>query len=213
MPVTLWVALRDARHPLARAAPRTVVGRAPLVTRVTLWLVRHGATDWSDAGRLTGWTDVPLNDRGRLQAGLLRERLARETFAGVWSSDLVRASETARLATGAPVLEPSLRELDFGRLEGKRWDELPAELQDALLAFEGFRAPGGESVADLRDRVQGFLRRLRPGTHLVFTHGGVIRLLLRDAAPDLRIAPGELVRLRLQDRGGVLVVAVEEDRP
>jgi probable phosphoglycerate mutase len=177
---------------------------------VTLWLVRHGATDWSDAGRLTGWTDVPLNDRGRLQARRLRERLVRETFTPVWSSDLVRASETARLAAGALVLEPSLRELDFGRLEGTRWDELPAELQEALVAFDGFRAPGGESVADLGDRIHGFLRRLRPGTHLLFTHGGVIRLLLRDAVPGLWVAPGELVRVRLHDPTGIPVVIPEE---
>jgi probable phosphoglycerate mutase len=193
-----------------RPTPGAAVRGATLAVSVTLWLVRHGATDWSDAGRLTGWTDVPLNDRGRLQARRLRERLVRETFTGVWSSDLVRASETARLAAGALVLEPSLRELDFGRLEGTRWDELPAELQEALVAFDGFRAPGGESVADLGDRIHGFLRRLRPGTHLLFTHGGVIRLLLRDAVPGLWVAPGELVRVRLQDPTGIPVVIPEE---
>jgi broad specificity phosphatase PhoE len=42
-----------------------------------LWLVRHGATDWSDAGRLTGWSDIPLNDVGRRQAQVLRRRLVR----------------------------------------------------------------------------------------------------------------------------------------
>lgn len=160
---------------------------------VRLWLVRHGSTDWSDAGRLNGWTDIPLNDRGKRQATSLRARLAGMAFAGVWSSDLVRAMETARLAAGGAVPDPRLRELDFGALEGKRWADIPEAAQRALLAFDGFEAPGGESVADLAVRIHRFVEGLLDGDHLVFTHGGVIRLLLRRAADDRRVAPGELV--------------------
>lgn len=162
---------------------------------VRLWLVRHGATDWSDAGRLNGWKDVPLNDRGRLQAKSLVERLDGRDFAGVWSSDLVRAMETARLAVGEPVPDPRLRELDFGRLEGRRWEEIPTEIQQALADFEGFGAPDGESVAELRSRVLRFVEALPGGEHLVFTHGGVIRLLLRESGVDRQVLPGQLVRM------------------
>jgi broad specificity phosphatase PhoE len=66
-----------------------------------LWLVRHGATDWSDAGRLTGWRDIPLNDERRRQAQLLRRRLRSTEFDGTWSIDLSRAMERARLDVGA----------------------------------------------------------------------------------------------------------------
>jgi probable phosphoglycerate mutase len=178
-----------------------------------LWLVRHGATDWSDAGRLNGWSDVPLNDRGRVEARLLGRRLARKEFTGVWSSDLARAAETARLAVGKPVLEPRLRELDFGRLEGKRWVELPASVQGALLDFSGFEAPGSESTAALTQRVVGFLRGLPGGEHVLFTHGGVIRVLLREAGRDARMAPGELLRLRVNGRGDRRFVLIEEMLP
>jgi 2,3-bisphosphoglycerate-dependent phosphoglycerate mutase len=160
-----------------------------------LWLVRHGATDWSDTGRFNGWTDVPLNEQGRLQARSLRERLATMEFAGVWSSDLVRARETARLAVGEPVRDRRLRELDFGSLEGRRWDECPLDVRRSLVAFDGFEAPAGESVEELRSRVLQFVGALPAGQHLLFTHGGVIRLLLREADRDLQVLPGALVRL------------------
>lgn len=158
---------------------------------VRLWLVRHGATDWSDAARLNGWTDVPLNDRGRVRAVVLRSLLSGGAFQGIWSSDLVRAVETARLAMGDPSPEPRLRELDFGLLDGRRWEELPAEVRSALFHFDQFEAPGGESVAALQRRVAEFLHGLSDGDHILFTHGGVIRCLLRAAGRDGYVKPGD----------------------
>ncbi len=160
-----------------------------------LWLVRHGATAWSETGRLNGWTDVPLNERGRLQARRLEGELAARSFAGVWTSDLSRSTETARLAAFEGVTDERLREIDFGELEGRTWDECPHEAREALLAFDDFEAPGGETVAQLRRRVHEFAAGLGEGDHLVFTHGGVIRLLLREAGGDASIAPGGLARI------------------
>jgi 2,3-bisphosphoglycerate-dependent phosphoglycerate mutase len=159
----------------------------------SLWLIRHGATEWSDAGRLNGWTDLPLNERGRQQARSLADPLRTIRFDGAWSSDLVRSTETARLSFGEPVVDPRLRELDFGDLEGRRWEEIANELQRALLDFDGFEAPGGEPVAAFRERVMRFVDGLTPGNHAVFTHGGVIRLLLRATGSHRRIPPGDFV--------------------
>jgi probable phosphoglycerate mutase len=164
-----------------------------VAVRTRLWLVRHGATDWSDAGRLNGWTDVPLNERGRLQARSLAERLAGRQFAAVWSSDLMRAIETAHLAAGEPVPDGRLRELNFGSLEGRLWEECPPMVRDALVAFDGFGAPEGESVGELRSRVLEFVEGLPDGEHLVFTHGGVVRVLLREDGRDQQVFPGEIV--------------------
>jgi probable phosphoglycerate mutase len=160
-----------------------------------LWLVRHGATDWSEAGRLCGWTDVPLNRRGEEQAAIFGRRVNARRFAGVWTSDLLRASRVASIAFGSAEVDPRLRELDFGRLEGSTWEECDPMTQDALLRFDGFTAPGGESTAELHDRVHAFLRELESGDHLVFTHGGVIRLLGREAGSQLFPAPGEMISL------------------
>ncbi len=142
-------------------------------------LVRHGQTVWNAEERLAGWTDVALTALGRSQAGALRPALEGERFEGVWSSDLQRAVETARLAYGEPSTDRRLREMNFGALEGERWRELDARHALGLKAFEGFEAPQGESIEALEARVLGFMGELASGRHLIFTHGGVIRLLTR----------------------------------
>jgi probable phosphoglycerate mutase len=86
-------------------------------------------------------------------------------------------------------------------------------VQGALLEFGGFEAPGGESVAAFGQRVVGFLRGLPGGEHALFTHGGVIRVLLREAGRDPRVAPGEFLRLRLNGRGERRFVLIEERLP
>jgi len=166
-----------------------------MVAMTRLWLVRHGATDWSDAGRLTGWRDIPLNDEGRRQAQLLRTRLRSIEFDGIWSSDLSRAMETARVAVGGARADERLRELDFGELEGRTWDQCSPEVQAELFSFDRFVAPGGESVSELRTRIFAFTDTLPDGRHLIFTHGGVIRVLLRLLGRDHAVPPGGLVQL------------------
>jgi 2,3-bisphosphoglycerate-dependent phosphoglycerate mutase len=160
-----------------------------------LWLVRHGATDWSDAGRLTGWRDIPLNDVGRRQAQLLRRRLRSTPFDGIWSSDLSRAMDTADLAVGGARADERLRELDFGELEGRTWDQCSPEVQAELVSFDCFEARGGESVFELRSRIFAFTDTLSDGKHLVFTHGGVIRVLLRLMGRDHPVPPAGLIQL------------------
>ena len=166
-----------------------------------LWLVRHAETDWSSTGRLCGWTDVSLNARGRDQARALAWTLAGRRFTAAWSSDLQRTVETARLSYGHPTTDPRLRELKFGALEGRQWSELAPPIQTALLRFDGFSAPNGEAVEGLRQRVLAFVSELLPGDHLVFTHGGVIRLLLRQAGSDQSIAPCGVAILTADDLG------------
>jgi 2,3-bisphosphoglycerate-dependent phosphoglycerate mutase len=175
-----------------------------------LWLVRHGATDWSEAGRFNGWTDVSLNELGRRQSERLRERLRVVEFDGTWSSDLVRSTETARLAiAGVAVPDRRLREIDFGTLEGLTWAECPAHVREALLGFEGFEAPGGESVRQLTDRVLEFVDGVPSGDHLVFTHGGVIRVLSRAAGRDAQVEPGHLLHVSRNASGGLVLNAFE----
>ncbi|MER3480661.1 MAG: histidine phosphatase family protein [Meiothermus sp.] len=161
-----------------------------------LWLVRHGETPWNREGRLCGWSDPPLTPWGRQQALALAPWLAQTAFDGVFSSDLQRAIQTARLAHAKPPqLQPALRELNFGALEGLRWAELPEEHQAALLNFEGFQAPQGESTEQFRERVYGFFEGSSPGRYLVFTHGGVLRLVLRDLGQEGFLPPCAAVGL------------------
>jgi probable phosphoglycerate mutase len=137
----------------------------------TLLLVRHGETDWNADGRLQGHTDRPLNDFGRRQAGRLAEELAEEKLEAIYASDLSRARETAEIVGArlglAVVLDPDLREKDWGTWEG-------------LTAVERERVEfAGEPTEAHKDRVLGALKRIadrHPGGRvLVVTHGGSMR--------------------------------------
>lgn len=162
--------------------------------RRELWLVRHGETPASRGRTLAGWADVPLTGHGENQAAALRPVLEGERFDGVWCSDLRRAVHTASLAFPQPPrLDPRLREMSFGSLEGEPWDTLEERWQQALVRFEGFEPPGGEAFGDLRARVISFVDSLPAGRHLVFTHGGVLRLLSREVGEDVFVTTGTLL--------------------
>lgn len=154
-----------------------------------LRLVRHGETEWSAEGRYTGHRDIGLSPAGVAQAEALAA-IASTTYTSHWTSDLRRCTETARLMGVEAQATPDLREFDFGLVEGKRWDDLDDATKRSLVDFDGFVAPGGERVVDFAARVDAFVDRLGDGHHLLITHGGVIRYLLRRTGADARIAAG-----------------------
>ena len=160
-----------------------------------LWLVRHGETTHSRDARMAGWIDVPLTARGEEQARALRPLLDGERFAAVWSSDLRRAVASARLAWGEPTVDARLREISFGSLENEAWAAIGERHRDALTSFTGFDAPGAETLEQARARIDAFLAELPAGRHLVFSHGGVIRLLTREAGEDAFLPTGTVVVL------------------
>jgi 2,3-bisphosphoglycerate-dependent phosphoglycerate mutase len=160
-----------------------------------LWLVRHGETPASRGQTLAGWTDVPLTEAGEQEARGLQPVLAGETFDGVWSSDLRRTIATARLAWGEPRQDRRLREIHFGELEGLYWPTLDAVHRVALERFEGLATERGETFDVVRARVDSFLGELPPGRHLLFTHGGILRLLSREAGEDQFVPTGTLLAL------------------
>lgn len=165
----------------------------PETPTLELWLVRHGETPASRDRTLAGWTNVPLTEEGERQAAALRPRLASERFDSVWASDLDRALRTARLAWGEPRQDARLREMSFGELEGRSWDALRPDERDVVARFSDFTAPGGESFDALRTRVLSFVDSLGAGRHLIFTHGGVLRLLSREAGEDSFVPTGTLL--------------------
>jgi len=160
-----------------------------------LWLARHGETTYSASKRVAGWSDPPLTERGRRQAGTLRDVINGAEFTGVWSSDLVRAVESARLAWGEAVADARLRECHFGSLEGCGYREADSSYGEVFRTFRGFQAPNGESHGEFRARILDFVGELEPGRHLLFVHGGVIRALTQDLGLDRFVATGSVVGL------------------
>ena len=142
-------------------------------------LIRHGATDWSVAGKHTGRTDLPLTASGRAQAESLRARLHALKVDKVLTSPLVRARETAVLAGFASEIEEEsdLLEWDYGTLEGQRTSEIRAAQPGWDLFEQG--CPGGERVGDLAmraDRVIACVRKLG-GNVLLFAHRDILRVI------------------------------------
>jgi probable phosphoglycerate mutase len=166
-----------------------------MTTPLELWLVRHGETTYSASKRVAGWSNPPLTGNGRRQAEALRAVIDGQRFEGVWASDLDRAVESARLAWGEPRTDRRLRECHFGVLEGCTYEEADTTYGDVFHAFRGFEAPDGESHEEFRARVLEFVESLDPGRHLLFVHGGVIRVLTQDLGVDRFIPTGGVLAL------------------
>ena len=150
----------------------------------TLILVRHGETEWNAQNRWQGQCDVPLNETGRAQARLLRDRLERLWSLGALprpqqlvSSDLSRAMETATLLESGLSLQtdPRLRERGFGSWEGKTHAEV------GYAPGSHGRAADAESPESVWERVLAAVETLE-GCALVVGHGGALRAVLAAAA-------------------------------
>jgi broad specificity phosphatase PhoE len=128
-----------------------------------LWLVRHGQTDWNLTGRWQGQApDAPgLNETGMAQARAIGAQLAGIRFSAVYSSDLLRARQTAELLAEPlglrGTLEPRLREINLGLWEGLLSTEIetryPRELEERRRDPWYARAPEGESPHEVAERV------------------------------------------------------------
>jgi len=160
---------------------------------VTLYLIRHGETALNVA-RVLQPADTPLSERGRAQASALARRLRGAGLAGVLSSDLPRARQTADIVAAgcAAAVQDSaqLRERDFGDLRGRPYDTLGF---DPLAMAEA--PPGGESMAAFLARcARAWDELLRwqsafGGALAVVTHGLVLRAWLQEGRIDLAGAP------------------------
>lgn len=165
-----------------------------------LWLVRHGVTDWNLEGRWQGWTDTVLSDTGIAQAKRLEPRLAGRSFDAVFSSDLQRASNTAKLSGVTPRLDVRLREVNFGAFEGGLSSEnrLHPEFEDWLAAPGTRRTPGGESYGDLQARALEWLAELpESGEVIAFAHGGTIQTLVTGLLAIPAMVAPRIWRLRV----------------
>ncbi|HTL36064.1 MAG TPA: histidine phosphatase family protein [Kofleriaceae bacterium] len=143
-----------------------------------VFAVRHGETAWSLSGQHTGSTDIPLTERGRELATLLKPVLHRTTFELVLTSPLGRARETCELCGFADVamIEPALVEWNYGEYEGLTSKQIHETRPGWMVFNDG--APGGESPWDVAARVDRVIERVRTvdGNALIFAHGHLLRV-------------------------------------
>ena len=163
--------------------------------------VRHGETAWNVDTRIQGQLDIGLNETGHQQARRLGRALAQESIQAIYSSDLLRAWDTARAISdangGTLQAHTGLRERSFGVLQGKTFSEIEANwpehaqrwrTRDPLWAPEG-----GESLMEVRERITQTAAELAArhmGEQIVLVaHGGVMDALYRAATGQEVQAP------------------------
>lgn len=157
---------------------------------MSIYIIRHGETDWNREGIYQGQTDTSLNENGRQTARELGKILSRINFSAIYSSDLLRARETAEIINdflNVPIYyTQDLRELDFGDWTGisiwkmgekdpelfKKWQEDPWNISP----------PGGETFRELTERVirvlEEITKRHKSENILVVSHAGPIKAMI-----------------------------------
>ncbi len=147
-------------------------------------LIRHGRQNSPLCN-----VDVPLAEEGRKQAELLGERLLGEQIDAVWSSNLIRAVETADIINEklkvARVVREELKEISFGDMEGLSDEVIADRYEDFLRARSKMEKdltyPGGECASDVLSRTLPVMKEIMSQdyeTVAIVTHGGVIRSLV-----------------------------------
>ena len=197
-------------------------------------LVRHGQSQGNAEGRFGGHTATPLSARGRRQAEAAARALASEKITAIYSSDLLRAVQTAEPLARLTNLEikrtTAFRERSVGVMEGLTFEEAAEQHpeQYAALIRRDFEHVilGGESYRQMLDRASEKLdhaiSRHKGGRICVFSHTGTICILtlhLMGAldAPELRpvwitTTNCGITRIEVRDDGFVRVLAVNDTR-
>ncbi|TMU85059.1 histidine phosphatase family protein [Bacillus sp. BHET2] len=156
----------------------------------TIGFIRHGITEWNVLGKAQGVSDIPLNEEGRKQAGLMGKRLLDE---GKWdmiiSSDLSRAIETAQIignAINLPIshYDKRIREINCGKIEGTteefRLNQWGRNWRDLELGMEHFEDVGKRGV----EFIEGLVQRYNQKRILIVSHGALIGLTLQQLLPE-----------------------------
>ena len=191
---------------------------------VLMVLLRHGQSVWNAANKFTGWTDVDLSEIGEDEAKAAGEQLADVAFDVIYTSDLIRAQRTAKIAMAfntASVTPPTitdwrLNERNYGDLQGLNKDETRAKFGDEQVhiwrrSFD-VPPPGGESLEICAERTIPCLEDLiipdleAGKTILVAAHGNSLRSIVmhieglsREEVLSLEIATGVPRSYEFQD--------------
>ncbi len=174
----------------------------------TIYLVRHGETEWNRAGRMQGWRDSPLTALGEDQARgvgrVLRTLVPEPERCAMVVSPLGRTARTAALIADAMgidadrfVAEPLVREIGWGDWEGLTHDEIAATDLDRWKRFQadrwGLAPPAGESYGALSERARRWLATVEAlETVLLVSHGAFGRVL---RGRHLRLGPDDTMAL------------------
>lgn len=161
----------------------------PIASRRNLHLIRHGQTEWNVQGRWQGHLGGPLTTEGRRQAEKIANKLSQLPVEIVYCSDLERAVMTAQaisVACNVSIIKDArLREISLGEWEGELGGELerrhPLQFEQRQQSPLTFQAPNGESLLDVRKRLQSWLAdiHISPHSHIVVVSHAVTLAVLQ----------------------------------
>jgi len=186
---------------------------------VRLILIRHGETDYSSQSRYCGFSNPPLNNKGIWQSKKLAAKLKEVRIDKVYSSDLIRAYETAKIIFGDNSIEKTmdLREMNFGLFEGLKYEQIIEKYPELYIDWidnpEKVKTPNGEGLVALNKRVEkrlSFILSQHKGKTLaVVTHSGPIRVVLCKALKfELK-----MFRQIEQELGALNIIDYAEESP
>ena len=142
--------------------------------------IRHTSVD-VPSGVCYGFTDVALKSSFKSEAEIVKNQLTGRNFDKVFSSPLSRCTLLADYCGYTPILDPRLKELNFGDWEMKSWMEIgKQEAADWMSDWINSPAKNGESYRMMQERINAFMDELKSSdaqSVCIFTHGGVIRLI------------------------------------
>ncbi len=182
-----------------------------------LILIRHGESRWNEEGRVQGFGDAELNEKGRQQAERLAEALRKEKIVAVYSSTLKRAADTAeaiaRVHHLQVITDPDLKEINTGELDGLTIEEMKTRYVDFLKEWRESNAslhmPGGECLEELQKRAWGAIQRIverhTDGAVVVVSHTFTNLVILCSALgldlPNFRRLRQDLATINILDFG------------
>ncbi len=156
-----------------------------------IYLVRHGETDWNLNYKVQGKIDIPLNENGLNQANMLARFFENKEIDSIYSSNLIRAYETAKIISlkvkKDVFILPELQEINMGVWEGNLWDNIAIEYKDFIIKWENDKEnipiPEGESYGQVQKRVyktfKSILAKHKENDKIVIvSHGITIKVLI-----------------------------------
>lgn len=155
-----------------------------------IYLIRHGETEWNVSRKIQGHKDIPLTDTGIKQANLIADRLMSEDIDIIYSSDLKRAYDTAKIIGGKIGLEPNprkeFREINFGIWEGLYNDKIGLEYGEEIYLWrkepEKLKIEGGETLKEVQlramEELESVMNMNQDKNILIVSHGVTIKTMI-----------------------------------